>query len=168
VIVRLAAPCRCVPLTANVMHQAADSLVWSVGSRASRRLLALWRANHRRCLSQAPRTAVGFGAAADRPPLDAPRSVSTLGSAVGSEFMAVSWPSLAVLCNGPVPSKSRFLLVSAPANLHRVLLVRRGITGPSTGRPKAALLGSLRCAPAPVTSNVSRHQIHHAHELRTY
>ncbi len=30
------------------------------------------------------------------------------------------------------------------------------LTTQSTGRPKAALLGSLRCAPAPVTSNVRR------------
>jgi hypothetical protein len=89
------------------MHQAADSLGLYVVARAPRRLFALWCANQRLRPVQAPRTAAGVGAAADRPPLDAPRSVGSLGSAVGSKFEVVQRPSLAVVCKGPVPSKRR-------------------------------------------------------------
>ena len=56
------------------------------------------------------------------------------------------------LCPQHVPL---FTITShAPVSRGRVHLVCRRITFPSTGRPKAALLGSLRCAPAPVTSHV--------------
>jgi hypothetical protein len=121
------------------MTQAAESLGWFVAARASRRLLALWCANQRLRPVQAPRTAVGFGAGADRPPLDAPDSMGTLGSAAGSMFLVVQRPSLAVVRNGSAPGKRRCDRRGALAVwLHRAPLVRGGITGHCSGQPTAA------------------------------
>jgi hypothetical protein len=139
VIVRFAAPCRCVPLTANVMTQFAESIGWFALARTPRPLLALWRANQRHRPGQAPRTAVGFGAASDRQSSEALRPVGTLGSAVGSKALAAQRPSLAVACNHSASSKRRCDRRGVlAASLHCVPLARRGITGRSIGRPSAA------------------------------
>jgi hypothetical protein len=139
VIVRFAAPCRCVPLTANVMTQFAESIGWFALARTPRPLLALWRANQRHRPGQAPRTAVGFGAASHRQVSEALRPVDTLRSTVGSKALAVQRPSLAVACKDTASSKRRcyrggVLVVS----FHRAPSARRGITGRSIGRPTAA------------------------------
>jgi hypothetical protein len=140
------------------MTQVVESIGWFSLAHTPRRLLALWRANHRRGPSEPPRTAAGFRVAADRARLDASRSVGTLGSAVGLRSVGVQRPSRAVVCNSPVHSKRRCYLRGLRADFFAPCSLGAPSHNRSVnGTPNCcAQFGSLRCAPAPVTSNVSR------------